>query len=178
MNQIDAVSVKAKFNQHPQQRYELIFTIHDAPGPFGSADANIQYEVWNTGCVPSDLISGGKSKTPGFTLPIKLTRLSDTVYRGEVALDLPMDEDYFGLGVCHWMVQGAGIGLKVRGVNFGAGLIAKDIEAQSMRSLFFPKSDYFDQTHSIYGDDERYLTPFEKLHPDKFFYVSIVVKMI
>lgn len=82
MNRIDAGSVKAKINPHPTQRYELTFTIHDAPGPFDSVDADIQYEIGNTGCVPSDPITGGKSKTPGIIRPILLTRASDMVYRG------------------------------------------------------------------------------------------------
>ena len=178
MNRIDAGSVKAKINPHPTQRYELTFTIHDAPGPFDSVDADIQYEIGNTGCVPSDPITGGKSKTPGIIRPILLTRASDMVYRGEVAFDLPMDEDYFRLGVCHWIVQGAGIGLKVHGFSFGAGLVASDIEKQSTHSLFFPKSDYLKLDHSVYGDDERYLTPYEKSHLDNFFSVSIVAERI
>ncbi|CAM5614203.1 hypothetical protein [Rhodanobacter lindaniclasticus] len=129
-------------NPHPQERYELTFTVHDAPGRFDSASADIQYEVWDTACVPTDPISGAKSKTPGLIVPIPLQRVSDTVYRGEVALDLPVPEDYFGLGVCHWMVQGAGIGLKTRDARFGAGMTGDDIKAQTTAPLYFWK-DYY-----------------------------------
>ncbi|WP_143109228.1 hypothetical protein [Dyella sp. OK004] len=152
MNKLDPKNVRIKQNPNPKERYELTFTIHDAPGPFDSADADIHYEVSNEACVPTDAISGAKSKTPNLILPIPLTRISDTVYRGEVALDLPVAENYFGLGVCHWMVHGAGISLKIQSAEFGAGIGRADIEAQNTVPSFLWKEYYIHPPMENYSE--------------------------
>jgi hypothetical protein len=143
MNEVNAGSVKVKLNPHSQQRYELTFTVHDAPGSFDSVTGEITYEVWNEGCVPTDSISGAHSKTPGFSMSFPLTKLSDNVYRGEVDLDLPVNEDYFGLGVCQWKANSAGIDLKSRDVNFVASIMKDEIFSRKKVNNFLWKGDYF-----------------------------------
>src|SRR6185312_12180529 len=84
MNEVDAGSVKAHLNPHPKERYELTFTVHDAPGPFDSVTADVLYVVNNPMCIPHDPFTGGQSKSPGVTRPIPLERIAPQTYRGEV----------------------------------------------------------------------------------------------
>lgn len=103
--------VDVKDNQPPRPQirrnpnptaYELTMTIENAPGPFGIVRAAMQYEVLDERCLP-DL--GGMAGTRASLLewiPIELVHVSGDTYRGVVYDDLLVDEDYYGLGVCHW----------------------------------------------------------------------------
>ena len=82
--------------------YEITMKIENAPGPFGIVKAAMQYEVLDDSCLP-DL--GGMAGTKASLLewvPVELSRVSGDTYRGVVYDDLLVDEDYYGLGVCHW----------------------------------------------------------------------------
>lgn len=180
MNEVGAGSVKAHLNPHPKERYELTFTIHDAPGPLESPKANIQYEVGNKECIPSDFFEGGKSRTPGFFVPIALTRINDTTYRGEVTLDLPIDADYFGLGVCHWLSWGAAIGFTApSGTGFGASIGQKEIEAQGTVPTYLWKGDYSNPSTAGYDTSGIPYAEYAAA-PDhtKYFYIDISSKRI
>jgi hypothetical protein len=177
MNEVDAGSVKAHLNPHPKERYELTFTVHDAPGPFDSVTADVLYVVNNPMCIPHDPFTGGQSKSPGVTRPIPLERIAPQTYRGEVTTDLLADEDLFGLGVCHWNVMSAGIGLVAHGVTFSAGIVRKEIEAENATSTYFAKESYSSGTADL-GEDGRYLSPYVKSSPDKFFHVIVSAKRI
>ena len=183
MNEIDAGSVKAHLNPHPKERYELTFTIHDAPGPFESVTAGAQYgvgdEIGHQACIPVDAFSGAQSKTPGIIRPVPLERMAPETYRGEVTVDLIADEDYFGLGVCHWNDMGAGINLVAHGVTFNAVIGQKDIEAGTAVSTYFAKASLNEPSgYSDGGVDGRYVAPSVKYQPEKFFYVTISAKRI
>lgn len=177
MNEVDAGTVKAHLNPHPKERYELTFTVHDAPGPFDSATADVLYVVNNPMCIPHDPFTGGQSKSPGVTRPIPLERIAPQTYRGEVTMDLLADEDLFGLGVCHWSVMSAGFGLAAHGVTFNAGIVRKEIEAGNAISTYFAKESYSSGT-ADFGEDGRYLSPYVKSSPDKFFHVTISAKRV
>ena len=179
MNEVDAGSVKAHLNPHPKERYELTFTVHDAPGPFESATAGAQYEVGNPMCIPDDPFTGGQSKSPGVTRPVPLERIAPQTYRGTVTVDLLADEDLFGLGVCHWNDMGAGINLVAHGVTFNAVIGKDDIEAQSTVPTYFWKGDY--SNPSTAGYDKSGIPNAEyAAAPDhtKYFYVDISAKRI
>lgn len=88
-------------NPHPTA-YEVTVAIKDAPGPFEVVEAAMQYEVLDPACRP-DL--GGMAGTRASLLdwvPVELSKQDDGTYRGTVYDGLLKDEDYFGLGVCHW----------------------------------------------------------------------------
>lgn len=142
-DRLGITDVHVKQNPHPQERYELTFTIHDAPGPFDSVTGKILYVVSNEECVPTDTISGAKSRTPGIDVPVQLKRLDDGSYQGQVDLDLPIDENYFGLGVCNWKSNGAYLRLAAHAVTFSAGISQSDIEKHDTTSTYFLKNHYF-----------------------------------
>jgi hypothetical protein len=103
--------VDVKDNQPPRPQirrnpnptaYEVTMTIENAPGPFGSVKAAMQYEVLDERCLP-DL--GGMAGTRASLLewvPVELEPVSGNTYRGRIYENLLVDEDYYGLGVCHW----------------------------------------------------------------------------
>ncbi|WP_049623670.1 hypothetical protein [Frateuria defendens] len=147
-----------KQNPHPRMRYELTLTIEDAPGPFDSISGMVHYKVTNGQCVPLTPISGATLE-PEKNVPITFTRVSDGIYKGTLYADLLQDEDYYGLGVCHWGVNTAWVSLRAKGVEFTPAIDAKELVAQKSVPTFFVKGDYFEtgKERSAFGTTNRAL---------------------
>ncbi|RDD82803.1 hypothetical protein DVJ77_04605 [Dyella tabacisoli] len=147
-----------KQNPHPKTRYEITVTINDAPGPFDSVAGVVHYMVENDRCVPLTPISGA-TLAPEKNFPITFTRVSDNVYKGTIYADLLQDEDYYGLGVCHWAVNTMWATLKVKGVDFSPAMDLKEIVSQKPTPTYFVKADYFntDKERSAFGTTNRSL---------------------
>jgi len=179
MTEVDAGTVKAHLNPHPKERYELTFTVHDAPGPFEPVTADVLYVVSNPMCIPTDAFSGAQSESPGVTRPIPLERIAPQTYRGAVTMDLLANEDLFGLGVCHWNVMSAGIGLAAHGITFGAGITRDEIVSQQTVPAYLWKDDY---TKPPMKDYSEYGVPYSvyasAADRTKYFSVDIQAKRI
>lgn len=132
-----------KQNPHPKMRYDLTLTIEGAPGPFDSVSGFVQYKVSNDHCVPLTPISGAKIP-PESRIPIALSRVSEKVYKGVIYTDLMQDEDYYGLGICHWSVVAASADLKVKSVALSPAIFHDDIVAQKSVPTYFVNGDYLD----------------------------------
>ena len=134
-----------KQNPHPKMRYEIIMTIDGAPGPFDSVTAFVQYKVSNDRCVPLTPISGA-TLPPERRFPIAFTRVSDTVYKSVIYADLMEDENYYGLGICHWAVVAASADLKINGTSLSPAIFHDDIVAQKSVATYFVNRDYLDSS--------------------------------
>jgi hypothetical protein len=140
----DTESVNAKLN--PQRiPYEITITIDGAPGPFDAVDGFMQYEVTNKDCVPK---TGGPMNAmrlaPHSDPSITFQKVSDNVYRGIAYANYFQDEDYFGLGICHWSLTAVVTNLRVNELSLIPFIFAKQIFAQQYASTFFLSSDYED----------------------------------
>lgn len=133
-----------KQNPHPRQRFEVTMTIEGAPADFDAVTGFMQYQVINERSVPeSDPVN--KVRIPPETSPpIHFTRVNGNTYRGEVYLDLIEDEDYFGLGVCHWAMIAAIVRLQVNGVTFSPDISTADVQGRRSMTRYFWK-DHFTQ---------------------------------
>ncbi|WP_049623669.1 hypothetical protein [Frateuria defendens] len=131
-----------KQNPHPKLRYEITLVIKDAPGPFDSIAGSVDYKVENDRCVPLTPISGA-TVAPEKSVPLVFTRISDNLYKGTLYTDLMQDEDYYGMGVCHWAMVGAGVDLKVKNVDFSPSIFLKDIFARQSVTRYFSNRSYF-----------------------------------
>lgn len=126
--------------------YDLTLTIHDAPGPFAVVKAGVDYDVTNPLCLPR---LGGMSGTrvqATQDVAIELTQIAPNVYRGRFYDDLFVDEDYYGLGVCHWRMTGVGLGLRATGApgetRFGDGITRDDLLSGKVRRMYLEKRFY------------------------------------
>ncbi len=124
-------------------RYDITLTIEGAPGPFDSVNGFVQYKVSNNHCVPLTPISGA-TLPPESRIPITFSRVSDKLYRGVIYTDLMKDEDYYGMGVCHWSVVAASADLKVKSAALSPAIFHDDIVAQKSDPTYFVNSDYLD----------------------------------
>lgn len=132
-----------KHNSDPKMRYEITVTIDGAPGPFDSAEGTAFYQVNNKACVPE---RGGPLNplrlAPHTELPFGLTRINDHQYQGTIYLDLLKDEDYFGLGVCHWSLSNLAIELKVKKTTFSPIIGIDEIILLKPTPHYYLRSDY------------------------------------
>jgi hypothetical protein len=148
-----SMDVKDRQPPRPQIRrnpnptaYEITATIENAPGPFGVVKAAMQYEVLDYRCLP-DL--GGMAGTRASLLewvPIELMHVSGDTYRGVIYDDLLVDEDYFGLGVCHWSLVTAQFKLRATEAKddaaFSYHLFHDDLVSEHRIRAYFWKGDY------------------------------------
>lgn len=130
-----------KLNPHPKMRYEITLTIEDAPGPFDAVEGSAGYEVANGSCVPLTPFSGA-TLTPEKDVPMALSRVSDKVYKGELYVDLLVDEDYFGLGLCRWSMPFANFSLRIGNLAFGHSIALNDILANRSATRYFSTLSY------------------------------------
>lgn len=94
----------AKTNPNPTQRYEITVELLDPPGDIKSISGAAHFSIPDVICMPTpDRIAG---YTPGssYIKEFSLTRINDNTYQGHVFLDWPIDEDYYGRGVCKWKI--------------------------------------------------------------------------
>lgn len=130
-----------KQNPTPKQRYEITLHINGAPGPFDSISGFVDYHVSNEHCVPMTPINGVTIE-PQKSVPLALTKIGDNVYKGTLYADQFLDEDYFGLGVCHWDLVAVGINLNIRKLDFSSSMSSDEIKSGQVVSRYFSSRGY------------------------------------
>ena len=132
-----------KHNPDPKMRYDIVVTIDGAPGPFDSVEGTAFYDVSNKACVPE---TGGPLNplriAPQKNVSFSLIRINEHQYQGIIYLDLLKDEDYFGLGICHWSLTSLTTKLKVEKTTFSPGIFVGDIVSLKPRVRYYLRSDY------------------------------------
>lgn len=158
-------------NPHPVQRYEVIATA-DAPGSWDSVKGTVFFQIVNPDCVPADSFTGGQN-VPNTGYHFEMTRVNETTWKGYFFRDMLQDDDYFGLGVCHWDVTQASPAFSVHGENFvpGSGL-------ENIRPLtrFFEKSEFRDSSRTDAAMDFPATNPKYAKNPEDFFPITVTVK--
>ncbi|MQQ99821.1 hypothetical protein [Glaciimonas soli] len=166
-----------KQNPHPRMRYEIILTLKDVPGPFDAVTGFMQYDVTNEQCAPFDKFIGIYHKPPGQSSPIAFVPVGANEYSGTIYLDLLQDEDYYGLGVCHWSMTAAIAQLKIGEVTFSPGLLQEQIVKQEAITQYFSKKDYGDNSiphRSVLGMSS--LSEVAPRYHDEFFTLTLSSK--
>ncbi|HZX80251.1 MAG TPA: hypothetical protein VFE72_04770 [Lysobacter sp.] len=163
--------------------YEITLKIANAPGPFGVVAAAMTYDVENPLCLPR---LGGMSGTrvqARHSVVVELQRIAPDTYRGVAYDDMYVDEDYYGLGVCHWKLTGVGFGFKATGApgetRFGEFLWHDDIVAERpvrayFANLYYPRIDVADYP----AEGERDLSKFRPEVRDAMFTAEFSIRKL
>jgi hypothetical protein len=156
-----------KLNSNPRMRYEITAAVKGALGAFEAIGGHVDYKVMNPACVPLTPYNGATVE-PKKALPVVYERTGDGVYKGVVYVDQVQDEDYFGLGVCHWSIVGATADFHHGQVNFSPAIYLKDILAGTEVVRYFSLHSYENVSHdsidvgapskSAYNEPERTFT--------------------
>ncbi|RBL82987.1 hypothetical protein DDE05_33690 [Streptomyces cavourensis] len=181
-----------KLNPAPTQAYEIRLTLANASDLSSAADGNSSFAVVE-GTAQFDASNGarcGKSNAlsghvPSLSShePFRLSRLSATEYVGTVYADMLLDEDYYGRGVCHWVLTSARVALRARGdiadTRFVAELPAKTVLAGGTQVRYFWKGYYprfRNGQHSDYGNNQLDTVSADKRN--EFFTVTLTARKI
>ncbi|HEY5971958.1 MAG TPA: hypothetical protein VIT22_08285 [Pseudoxanthomonas sp.] len=133
-------------NPHPTA-YEITMTIENAPGPFGSIEGFMQYDTGlDNPCMPDLGGMAGTRMRLSESIPVKYEKIGENKYRGIVYTDLLMDEDYYGLGVCHWSMIAARVDLRA-GVTTGEttffeNIFHDDLVSKDRMKVYFWNGHY------------------------------------
>lgn len=135
-------SIEILDNPAPKQRYEVTLEVHQPPGQFdATARGWVYYRVDNSRCLPLTPFEGA-TIFPEKIVEFNVTRVSATVYRGKIFLDRLQDQDYYGLGICHWNINTLGIELKGNGVNFNTAMSGGELLAGKPATTYYAVADY------------------------------------
>ncbi|QWT22469.1 hypothetical protein KPL74_10830 [Bacillus sp. NP157] len=132
-----------KLNPNPRMRYEITVKVDGAPGPFDRIEGSVDYKVANANCVPLTKVTGA-TVPPEKRVPVQLHAAGGNTYKGEIFVDLLQDEDYFGMGVCHWSIVGASADLFAHKVDFSPAIYKDDILAGKTVTRYFANGSYKD----------------------------------
>ena len=157
-----------KQNATAKQRYDITLKIDGAPGPFDAMRAYASYRVTNPACVPLTPITGARLE-PQETLPLELTKLKDGVYRVTVYADRYEDEDYYGLGVCHWGMDAVGVKLTAGNWDFSTAIFMDDIKSRQDVHRYFSNRAYRESKDGKFPQyKDRHLVDSGNAHREDF----------
>jgi hypothetical protein len=139
---------KYERNPNPRQKYVVTAKIDGAPGPFKGASVNIRYKVGpSQECMPDAEPISGHSPTPdSFDIKPSVHRASETEYRFDVYLDAMASRDYFGKGICTWVIDYAALTLRPTGApdeySLAAFMSHAEIETELPISMYWQRKLY------------------------------------
>lgn len=135
---------QVKANPNPQHKYEVVMTVRNAPRAFEQVAGSAQFDIpaEQDACIPLDQTRAlaGVRNRPSETVPLRFRKVSDTEYRAEFFADALLDEDYYGLGVCHWKLTAIGATLTAQPAVFSTETWNEAIFSGAQQVTFAPKS--------------------------------------
>ncbi|TCV97641.1 hypothetical protein EC912_101658 [Luteibacter rhizovicinus] len=133
-----------KQNPNPKMRYEITLTVNDAPGSFDAVTGLADYEVKDLSCVPVTGAPLNAMRMPPETkrIAINFRRIANDVYRGDVYLDGVIDEDYFGLGVCHWSLDTVITFVRTNNLTLSPRIPREEFSIKKGRLTYFDRENY------------------------------------
>lgn len=119
-------------NPKKHQKYEVTVTFKDAPGKFEIAKLVENYSARN--CRYTTNRMAGATMLAHYQPEFALQKISDTVYRGEFYTDRPLNEDYYGQGVCLWELFAVSLGFQANG-NQKSTYFSESIDKEFLQEL-------------------------------------------
>lgn len=123
-------------NKNPNTWISVEADTSDLPIPVDTATFSATYTIDNLSCLKPRRISGAIAP-PFISLRIDAQRVSPKTFRAKVAADRFEDEDYDGLGPCHWRLASVDFTLKHEARQLTAGMDGKSALG------FSPVKNYF-----------------------------------
>jgi hypothetical protein len=150
--------IDVKPNPAARERYALLLRFADLPGDLEEMRGTLDFEVSNLDCVPIDYerAFGGVKLTPRHNVAVDLRKGDNGQYIGTVHADALLDEDYYGLGVCHWALNSFTVHFRSRTTHFVGGIDGKALTAQTTSTEHYLASDFEkkpDAMDVVFGED-------------------------
>jgi hypothetical protein len=133
--------IEIRANPMARREYAMVITFAGIPGPISDVTASADYAVDNVECVPPLELSGARLR-PEHSLDLPLQSIDANRYGLTLHADALRDEDYFGMGVCHWSLQWATVRFRSAKTEFVGAIAIDRIEAGTPVVLHYLVSDY------------------------------------
>lgn len=136
-------------NANPKKGYLLNINIKDAPvGGFKRVNASVGFNIENIKDCGYFLGGSFQGTVPGVSdvIDFPITKISDTEYEAKFYTDWAVDGDFFGKGVCHWVMSNMTIGFSATGADgethFVTGFYPEELQANKPQVKFYLKQFY------------------------------------
>lgn len=165
-----------KKNPHPVKRYEVTTTTK-VTGPWDVVKGRVFFDVTNVECTPEDKFLGVHKIPKDVVIDFDMTRVDENTWKGYFYRDSIQDEDYYGLGVCHWDTSSAAAVFVAHGVTFTSSDVLDVFLHKGPQTNYFRKSFYEDHSSTVDNvPGFSAINPQVVQHPDAFFPITVIVK--
>lgn len=168
-----------KLNSEPNEQYEIVVDLDEDPGDIAYVTAGINYKISNAGCVPVDYGRSIGGSRPIFREEKRISvERHGKIFSARVFKDLLKDDDYYGLGICRWEIDGFGMQLHRGVVTNIVGAPLSDMHVGSTKYQRV-RCAYDGSTAGSNGLDDC-LMESAPLHSDrrKFFTISVKTRSV
>ena len=151
--------VQARQNPAPKRVYVLALRFTGLPAAVTRLSVTANYEVDNLDCVPLDYTKalGGIRLPPEQRIELTLQRVDESTYTTTVHEDAFLDEDYYGLGVCHWSLGTASAHFHSPSTQFVGGISADQLVAEAEVTEHYLVRDFAQKPavgDVVFGEDK------------------------
>lgn len=124
---------EVKVDPNRKQHYQMVIKIKDAPLVFQQVRGSEQYQAIN--CRYTTSRFAGATRNPNHVEPLKYIKVDDTTYITDFYTDTPLNEDYYGQGVCEWQFLSAGTSLLPTGENKRETILRARVAPEDLAKL-------------------------------------------
>ena len=129
----DAPPKHVKINPNRKEHYQAVVKIKDAPLTFQIVRGNELYQSENCKYVTNRWV--GATTWPQYGKKLDVIKVGDTTYVADFYTDTPLDEDYYGEGVCKWRFVSGGFVMQPTGKDKRETALIVDITPEMLEKL-------------------------------------------
>ena len=129
----DAPPKHVKINPNRKEHYQAVVKIKDAPLTFQIVRGNELYQSENCKYVTNRWV--GATTWPQYSKKLDVIKVDDTTYVADFYTDTPLDEDYYGEGVCKWRFVSGGFVMQPTGKDKQETALIVDITPDMLEKM-------------------------------------------
>ena len=129
----DAPPKDVKINPNRKEHYQAVVKIKDAPLAFQIVMGDELYQSENCKYVTNRWV--GATTWPQYRKKLELTKIDNNTYATDFYSDTPLDEDYYGEGVCKWQFLSAAIVMEPTGKDKRETALIVRIDSEDLKKL-------------------------------------------
>ncbi|KJJ23111.1 MULTISPECIES: hypothetical protein [unclassified Neisseria] len=193
----DAPPKHVKINPNRKEHYQAVVKIKDAPLTFQIVTGDELYQSENCKYVTNRWV--GATTWPQYRKKLEMIKVDNNTYVTDFYSDTPLDEDYYGEGVCKWQFLSAAIVMEPTGKDERETALIVRIDPEDLKKLtvehpelkvtnhyeknFYPIATEFQGNGSVNnGYSDRGIESWHKnvtnYKPDSLFTVELTLRKV